>query len=258
MKVAQKLSIVLWALAIMTSCQKPLDKVALLNQADSLFVSGKFDESKTLVSRYLNAEPQSTKALRLRADCFYELKLRDSMILDLRTLANINGTTCEERFNANNDIALEYDLRLATDSALKYHRICLLVKKECNLKVIGFTYLCIARLLRRSGEFDQALSAVDSAELFHESSLTTAELRAGIYDEKGEMDSAIHWQTIAIETQDDFPGHIFDPGWVYLDRANLYQKINNLPAACADWQKAFELGTDEAKLKLDSFCTKTK
>jgi tetratricopeptide (TPR) repeat protein len=45
---------------------------------------------------------------------------------------------------------------------------------------------------------------------------------------------------------------------IYLDRANLYQKINNLPAACADWQKAFELGTEEAKLKLDSFCTKTK
>jgi tetratricopeptide (TPR) repeat protein len=258
MKVAQKLLIVLWILAIITSCQKPMDKLALINQADSLFVSGKFDESKTLVCRYLNEEPQSTKALRLRADCFYELNLRDSMILDLRALANINGATCQERFNANNDIALEYDSRLATDSALKYHRICLLVKKECDLKAIGFTYLCIARLLRRAGEFDHALSAVDSADLFNESRLTTAELRAGIFDDKGEIDSAIIWQTIAIEAQPEFQGDIFDPGWVYLDRANLYQKINNIPAACADWQKAFELGTEEAKVKLDSFCTKTK
>jgi tetratricopeptide (TPR) repeat protein len=41
-----------------------------------------------------------------------------------------------------------------------------------------------------------------------------------------------------------------------LSRADLYHKKGDLPAACADWQKALDLGLEDAQPKLDSFCLK--
>ena len=83
------------------------------------------------------------------------------------------------------------------------------------------------------------------------------EVKGAIFESKNKLNLAIlEYDTIISVLQKTGKDNRLK--FVFLSRANLYQKINNLPAACEDWQKAVELGTEEAKLKLDSFCTKTR
>lgn len=43
-------------------------------------------------------------------------------------------------------------------------------------------------------------------------------------------------------------------GQVHFDRAACFVGLNQLDSACADWQRALELGSADAQAKLDSFC----
>lgn len=80
------------------------------------------------------------------------------------------------------------------------------------------------------------------------------EVRAHLFETQLEIDKAIlEYDTILQLVGRASPSD--QMRYEYFSRANLYQRKGDLTSACTDWQKALELGLEDAKPKLDSFCS---
>lgn len=242
------------------ACRPSTDYQKELEGATLLFQEGKFQESLNALNDIIERYPSEIKGHRLRSKCYYELNDRIHFIEELKLLSTFEEVSCQEKLVYANDIANTYDYLLSTDSAIKYQWLVLELKKSCINDEISdyFVYEILATLYTRIGNFDKAFQMLDSSNSLGNDPYSIAAAHFRVFDKAGMADSALQSITKAILLQREYPGKITQPGFDFLSRANLYQKINNLPAACADWQKAFQLGTEEAKLKLDSFCTKTR
>lgn len=83
------------------------------------------------------------------------------------------------------------------------------------------------------------------------------EIKAKSLVAKGELPEAIQVYDHLLQNSDSPMGkRRFS---LYFDnRAQLHLQQNDLLLACSDWQKALDLGLQEAQAKLDSFCAKVK
>jgi tetratricopeptide (TPR) repeat protein len=236
-----------------SSCDRANDRVGALNDAKREMTNGRYEIAIQKLNEIISHDPANSEALILRIECFSETKQLNERILDLKAMVKLKADSCASQMLFINDLVNAYDYLLQNDSAIRYQTILMKVQADCAAKEFsrrgGFSTL--STLLFRSGQYSEALATNDSAIAYGDTSAFINMIRASIFAEMGNLDSAIHYQTNAIERakMDNRP-YFGD----YDTRANLYQEKEDLPNACADWQMALELGSKAAQSKLDSFC----
>ena len=70
-----------------------------------------------------------------------------------------------------------------------------------------------------------------------------------VFFSRGDSKVTIKYCTLAIKSSPNY-------GRAYYNRGGAYYDLKQLDKACADWKKAWELGDDDAKAKLDKNCKK--
>lgn len=234
-------------------CNTSFDDKKAIQEAKVAIEIGEFETAIQNLTIVLEHQPKNAEALELRAECLFKANRTEEEISDFKTLLSLEGIGCEKRREYANRIVNEYDFLLRDDSAIRYQLLVMEIQKDCPRKAFsrknGFHIL--SNLYHRSGQYPQALATNDSAIAYGDTSSFINMIRASIFAEMGNLDSAIYYQSKAIERakMDNRP-YFGD----YDTRANLYQEKEDLPNACADWQMALELGSTAAQSKLDSFC----
>lgn len=253
------LSFAVWACFVIIfsyGCTNHGIEVGMLASATEFYELGDFDSAIPILSNIISNSPCQPQALLLRSKCYFEKMERRLQAADLTRLISIDTLDCKQRIIYANDIANAYDYIFLDDSTIKYQRMILSLKKSCIETEFAenSVYEILANLYNRKGEYSFALSLIDTSEQLGNDRYSINTARFNVYSKAGEQDSALKWINAAIETQTEFPGTITELGWDFQDRADLYHQKGNLKAACADWQKALDLGLKEAQPKLDSFC----
>lgn len=243
--------IALWALIGCTQ----IDEKSYLEKANSLFQEDKYWEANQHLDQILNQNNDNFGARYLRSKCNFFLHRKEEMLSDLWTLIGNSNTTCPEYVLAANDLYNYHDNRLANDSCIKY---CLLMRERTDkcthdgpskADVMWF----LVTIYGRMEKYDSALQYADSITYFGGKPYYKFESKAWTYELMGKWEDAINQYTQMIDSF-QLDSNILKND--YLSRAYLYQTTNQNSLACADWQKAFELGNESAKAKLDSFCLK--
>ncbi|MEY3444871.1 MAG: hypothetical protein RLZZ519_3152 [Bacteroidota bacterium] len=241
-------------MSFFSSCDRAYDRVGALNEARREMTNGRYETAIQKLNEVISHYPTNSEALILRIECFSQTKQMNERILDLKAMVKLKADSCASQMLFINDLVNAYDYLLQNDSAIRYQTILMKVQADCATKEFsrrgGFSTL--STLLLRSGQYPQALSTNDSAIAYGDTSSFINMIRASIFAKTGKLDSAIHYQSKAIERDklDNRP-YFGD----YDTRANLYEEKGDLPNACADWQMALQLGSSTAQSKLDSFCT---
>ncbi len=246
--------LILFACAhIMLGCNSRIPANDLYGNALRLADSSKYKEAIMLLDELVARNELLPEVLFLRSDCYYKIGATDSMILDLKSLVLLGQASCQQRIIAANDIAIEYDFRSLVDSAILYQWKAIRLAQSCAVDTIPVKamFFILSTLYGQQRRFEMAHSMLDSSLASGLDKVVVAELRASLFINSTETDSAIFWTSFAIKHQTMNPSNL---KWRFQDRANLYHQKGELKAACADWQKALDLGLEDAQPKLDSFC----
>ncbi len=236
-----------------------LEQTEAIGEIELAMANGQYAVAKSKIDSLEALNSLSSRLLMLRGNCFSVEKNGPRAIAEFNlALKNCPKDSCKLRQTIFENRALEkrFAGKAMAEECLKdflsAHRTALqcLPATKWDSMTNAFNAVGIAISLQH---FELADSLANYLKRSFPLEVDGYETKAQFWKSQSKFDLAIReYDTIIDIINKDRPEKMLK--FLFTDRADLYHQKGDLKAACADWQKALDLGLEDAQPKLDSFC----